>query len=235
MSQENVEIVREAMDAYNLGDKDEWAQCMDPELETFPVPEFPKPGSLIGPDAAWEFYERFGETMAGSKLYETAEVETAELIDAGERVFACQRTALQGRGSVEEIEFKLWGVHTFDQGRWLRTPWFLERGERPSQQQVCRSSALDCMKKGPPPVTRLPCSPPNEHRGGPARHVALPERRVLRRRCHRSALTRQPLQGLDRARLAALLRWHVTGRSTCPVHSVRALRGGLWGRRCSTR
>ena len=129
MSQENVEIVREAMDAYNLGDKDEWAQFMDPELETFPVPEFPEPGPLIGPDAAWDFYERFGETLAGSKLYETAEVETAELIDAGERVFACQRTRLQGRGSVEEIEFKLWGVHTFDQGRWLRTQWFLERSE----------------------------------------------------------------------------------------------------------
>ena len=129
MSQENVEIVREAMDAYNLGDKDEWAQFMDPELETFPVPEFPEPGPLIGPDAAWDFYERFGETLAGSKLYETAEVETAELIDAGERVFACQRTQLQGRGSVEEVEFRLWGVHTFDQGRWLRTQWFLERSE----------------------------------------------------------------------------------------------------------
>jgi hypothetical protein len=72
MSQENVEIVREAMDAYNLGDKDGWARFMDPGLETFPVPEFPEPGSLIGPDAAWDFYQRFGETMAASKLYETS-------------------------------------------------------------------------------------------------------------------------------------------------------------------
>jgi ketosteroid isomerase-like protein len=129
MSQENVEIVREAMDAYNLGDKDGWVQFMDPELETFPVPEFPEPGPLVGPDAAWDFYQRFGETMAGSKLYETAGFETAELIDAGERIFACQRTPLQGRGNVEEIEFNLWGVHTFDDGRWVRTQWFLERSE----------------------------------------------------------------------------------------------------------
>jgi ketosteroid isomerase-like protein len=48
MAQENVEIVRRAMDAYNLGDKDGWAKFMDPELETFPVPEFPEPGPLIG-------------------------------------------------------------------------------------------------------------------------------------------------------------------------------------------
>jgi ketosteroid isomerase-like protein len=129
MSKENVEIVREAMDAYNLGDKDGWAKFMDPELETFPVPEFPEPGPLIGPGAAWDFYQQFGDTMTASKLYETAGFETAELIDAGERVVACQRTPLRGRGSVDEMEVKLWGVHTFDQGRWVRTQWFWDRDE----------------------------------------------------------------------------------------------------------
>ena len=127
MSQENVEIVREAMDAYNLGDKDGWARFMDPGLETFPVPEFPEPGSLIGPDAAWDFYQRFGETMAASKLYESSGFETAELIDAGDRVVACQRTPLYGRGG--EVVVELWGVHTFDQGRWVRTQWFWSRDE----------------------------------------------------------------------------------------------------------
>ena len=46
-----MEIVREAMDAYNLGDKENWVQFMDPELETFPVPEFPNPVPVLGPDA----------------------------------------------------------------------------------------------------------------------------------------------------------------------------------------
>jgi ketosteroid isomerase-like protein len=129
MSQENVENVRRAMDAYSLGDKNGWAKFMDPELETFPVPEFPEPGPLIGPDAVWDFYQQFAETMAASKLFETADFETAELIDTGERVVACQRTPLHGRGSVDEIEFELWGVHTFDQGRWVRTQWFWNRAE----------------------------------------------------------------------------------------------------------
>ena len=129
MSQEHVEIVREAMDAYSRGDKDRWAQFMDPELETVPVPEFPEPAPLIGPDAAWDFYQRFGETIAGSGLYESSGFETTDLIDAGERVVACQRTPLQGRGSVDEVEFRLWGVHTFDQGRWVRTQWFFDRSE----------------------------------------------------------------------------------------------------------
>ena len=78
MSQENVEIVREAMAAYSLGDKDRWAQFMDPELETVPVPEFPEPAPLIGPDAAWDFYQRFGETIAGSELFRPPQIRRYE-------------------------------------------------------------------------------------------------------------------------------------------------------------
>jgi ketosteroid isomerase-like protein len=124
MSQENVEIVREVLDAYTRGDKDGWTKFMDPELETFPVAEFPEPSPLIGPDAAWDFYQQFAGTMARTEPY-----ETTELIDAGDRVFACQRGTLHGRGSGAEIEFKLWGVFTFDQRRLVRTQWFSERSE----------------------------------------------------------------------------------------------------------
>jgi hypothetical protein len=105
----------------------ECSWLMDPGLETFPVPEFPEPGSLIGPDAGWDFYQRFGETMAASKLYETSYFGTAELIDAGDRVVACQRTPLHGRGG--DVVVELWGVHTFDQRRWVRTQWFWSRDE----------------------------------------------------------------------------------------------------------
>jgi ketosteroid isomerase-like protein len=124
MSQENVETVREALDAYYRRDKAGWAKFMDPDLETSPVPEFPEPDPVIGPDAAWDFYLRFADAMAESEPY-----ETTELIDAGERVFTCSSGSLHGRGSGVEIEFKLWGVHTFDQGRWIRTQWFGERSE----------------------------------------------------------------------------------------------------------
>jgi ketosteroid isomerase-like protein len=147
MSQNNVEIVREAMDAYNLGDKDGWARFMDPGLETFPVPEFPEPGSLIGPDAAWDFYQRFGETMAASKLYETSDFETAELIDAGDRVVACQRTPLHGRGG--EVVVELWGFTRSIRGDGSELSGS-GAGTKPSKPPGCRSSALD--------ETRLPAA-----------------------------------------------------------------------------
>ncbi len=47
--------------------------------------------------------QRTAETLADSKLFETS--------------------------GVEEVEFRLWGVHTFDQGRWVRTQWFSKRSE----------------------------------------------------------------------------------------------------------
>jgi ketosteroid isomerase-like protein len=134
MSQENVEIVREAMDAYNLGDKDGWARFMDPGIETFPVPEFPEPGSLIGPDAAWDFYQRFGETMAASKLYETSGFETAELIDAGDRVVACQRTPLHGRGG-EVVVAAVGGPHVRS-GEMGQNPVVLEQARSPQSRRA---------------------------------------------------------------------------------------------------
>jgi ketosteroid isomerase-like protein len=124
MSEENVEAFKRGIEAYNRGDKDTWTQFMDPEVETFPVAEFPEPGPLIGPDAAWDFYQQFADTMAASEPF-----ETAELIDAGDRVFICQRAPMHGRGSSAEVEFKLWGVHTFHQGRVIRTQWFVDRSE----------------------------------------------------------------------------------------------------------
>jgi hypothetical protein len=81
----------------------------------------------MGPDAAWDFFERFGETTAASNVYETYGFETAEVIDAGDRVVACQRTPLHGRRG--EVVVELWGVHTFDQGSWVRTQWFWSRDE----------------------------------------------------------------------------------------------------------
>ena len=150
MSQENAEIVREAMDAYNLGDKDRCARFMDPELETFPVAQFPEPGPLIGPDAAWDFYQRFGDTMAGSELFETAGFETTELIDAGERVFACQRTPLQGEEAWKRSSSGCGGCTRLIRGDGSG-PSGSSIGVRRSQQRGCRSSAVALSPTASPP------------------------------------------------------------------------------------
>src|SRR5262245_7438865 len=124
MSEENVQAVREMMDAYNRSDKAAWANLMDPELETFPTPAWPEPGPFIGPDAAWDFYRQFEEMLAVSKAYEFTEV-----IAAGDRVFVCQQAPMRGQASAAEVAFKLWCVYTLSGGRTVRMQWFSERGE----------------------------------------------------------------------------------------------------------
>src|SRR5262249_2200431 len=124
MSEENVEVVRQVLDAYKRGDKAAWTSRMDPELETVPLATWPEPGPFIGPDAAWDFYKQFEEMWAASVAY-----ETTELIGAGNKVFVCQQTAMRGRASAVEVGFKLWAVFTLRDGRFIRAQWFNERSE----------------------------------------------------------------------------------------------------------
>jgi ketosteroid isomerase-like protein len=124
LSEENVQAIRDASDAYNRGDKRAWTNLMDPELETFPLPEWPESGPFIGPDAAWDFYKHFEEMLPAWEAY-----EITELIDAGDSLFVCQEAPMRGRASAVEVAFKLWGVHTLRDGRIKRTQWFNERSE----------------------------------------------------------------------------------------------------------
>jgi ketosteroid isomerase-like protein len=124
MSEENVRALRDAMDAYNRGDKRAWTNLMDPELETFPTPEWPESGPFIGPDAAWDFYKQFEEILPLREAY-----ETTELIDAGDSLFFCQEAPMRGRASAAEVGFRLWGVLTLRDGRINRTQWFNKRSE----------------------------------------------------------------------------------------------------------
>ena len=124
MSEENVQALREWVDAYNRGDRRAWADLMDPELETLPTPEWPESGPFIGPDAAWDFYMHFEEMFPAREAY-----EITELIDAGDILFVCLETPMRGRASAAEVGFKLWCVHTLRDGRINRIQWFSERCE----------------------------------------------------------------------------------------------------------
>src|SRR5919197_781364 len=124
MSEENIQTLRDVLDAYNRGDKAAWTNLMDPELETVPLSTWPEPGPFIGPDAAWDFYKQFEETLALREAY-----ELTELIGAGNRVFICQEAPMRGQASAAEVGFKLWAVFTFRSGRVIRTQWFGERSE----------------------------------------------------------------------------------------------------------
>jgi ketosteroid isomerase-like protein len=76
MSQENVEIVRQAMEAIQRRDRTTYLALHDKDYEVVPTRDFPQAG-VRGPEAAWDFY------VEAAEAFERLPLEDAELVDAG--------------------------------------------------------------------------------------------------------------------------------------------------------
>jgi uncharacterized protein len=97
MSQENVEIVRRALQAWERSDLKGAADLLDPEVEWRMPPNIPEAGTYRGRDEVMRRLEEFLEA------WDDLAVTVEELIDAGDRVVALVRYSGQGRGSGIEI------------------------------------------------------------------------------------------------------------------------------------
>ncbi len=47
MSQENVEVVKAGIDAWNAGDMDTWSSFLAPDVTWCPTPDWPEPGPYV--------------------------------------------------------------------------------------------------------------------------------------------------------------------------------------------
>ena len=63
MSEENVEVVRAAAQAWNADDMDAFRELHDPDVILRPEKNWPEPGPFIGREAVIGFYERARETL----------------------------------------------------------------------------------------------------------------------------------------------------------------------------
>ena len=82
MSQENVEVVRAAFEAWNAGDMEALLAHFHPELVYHPRTDEPDPSPHVGRDA----YERLVYGFVDS--FSEVTVEVLEVIDAGDHVIA---------------------------------------------------------------------------------------------------------------------------------------------------
>jgi ketosteroid isomerase-like protein len=119
MSQENVEVVREAWDAYSRGDYDRVAGFHDPHIVVVTVED----GAVYGNDAVLANYERWNEAWEG------AETTLDEVIGHGDRVFVAARFHAHGRASGAEVESRLYEVYTVRDGKVLRIDEYPGRAE----------------------------------------------------------------------------------------------------------
>ena len=119
MSEENVELVREAMEALLRGDRDAWFAIHDEDFEIVAIRDWPETG-VRGREAAWNFHMRILES------FEWAPIEV-EHVDAGaDKVLVHLRYDARGVGSGAKVELDQWFVSTVREGKILRLQWFTD-------------------------------------------------------------------------------------------------------------
>jgi ketosteroid isomerase-like protein len=119
MSQENVEIVRRAMEAYVRGDTAGALADVDPDIVWNPNEEPAGRGhnavlsSLQGWEETWEDYSMRAE----------------EYLDAGNKVVAALHFTGRGKASGVEVDARSYQVHTIREGKIVQMIEFTDRAD----------------------------------------------------------------------------------------------------------
>ena len=122
MSEENVEVVKAWLDAWNRNDWDGMEQCFAADCEVY-APE----GWLeSGPFKGWLSFRREMERLKDS--WESERVEIDELRDLGEHVLARWRWLTVGKQSGIASEIQVTTVSTIRQEKIIRVDYFFEAG-----------------------------------------------------------------------------------------------------------
>jgi ketosteroid isomerase-like protein len=99
MSQENVEIVREAIEAFNRGDFEAALKRMHRDIEWQTLDAFPDAETYHGREEVREFWQTWRDTFRGFRLH------LEECVPVGERyVLATFRVSGEGAGSGVGVE-----------------------------------------------------------------------------------------------------------------------------------
>jgi len=119
MSQENVERVRNSLDAYRRGDYAAASACLAPDVVWEVGQELP----AHGPAAVRDMWERWDSE------WEELETVAEEILDAGDNVVLAIHYRGRGRVSGVEVNDRLFEVHTYRDGECVRKLDFAERSE----------------------------------------------------------------------------------------------------------
>jgi ketosteroid isomerase-like protein len=122
MSQENVEIVRAAIDAWNRGDWDATLKDAAPSFEFDFSRAMGPGGGVYRLDQMGEYFRQVAET------WESLRLEADEIIETGEQVVTPNTLHAQGRDGIELQAHSAW-VWTIRDGRVARLCFYQGRQE----------------------------------------------------------------------------------------------------------
>ena len=120
MSQENVEVVKAAFDAWNAGDMDRLRDIYDPNIVLHMLRDWPEPGPYVGREAVMRQWEQIRET------WDADFVEPISFVDVGDRVVVRQIWRL-GRGPDANIDLTI--IVTLRQRRIASLEYFWDHAE----------------------------------------------------------------------------------------------------------
>ena len=119
MSQENVEIARRGLEALKRGDLDAWSEAFDPAIEW-------EETASLGPDAA--VYRGVASVKEAVEnwlgMWIDYEIEAHRYVDADDGVVVLSTERGHGRDSGVAVERELGMVHTFRDGKVVRSRLF---------------------------------------------------------------------------------------------------------------
>jgi uncharacterized protein len=122
MSQENVEIVRRGVEAWNAGDMAAFRELIAPDAIVRPPPNWPEPGPYVGREATMRYFEGIREAW---------DMDTIEWV--GEPVAAADRVVIsftwEGMGTGPEAKMELTIISTVRNGRVRDVDYFWDRAE----------------------------------------------------------------------------------------------------------
>ena len=110
MSQENVEVVRAGLAAWNAGDMDAVRETHDPSVIARAIEGWPEPGPFVGRDEVMRQYERLRAAWDADALE-----PISDFLDAGDRVIV--RVILHGAGFGPEVNLECTIVYTVRERR----------------------------------------------------------------------------------------------------------------------
>ena len=148
MPRPNVQVFREALEAFNRRDKEAFLALTDPEVENFSPRDWPESHPVQGAEAVWDFF------VANNEPWEDSPLEPVEVIDTGgDIVVAHLRGQMHGRVSGADVPWGFWQVISVPgrprvahllvrrPGRGVRTGWGLRHEPRPSRTSPPSSAA----------------------------------------------------------------------------------------------
>jgi steroid delta-isomerase-like uncharacterized protein len=122
MPNENVELVKRWIAAWNAGDMDAVRQMCDPDAILRPVKDWPERGPFIGRDAVMGFYEGTREAFDA----DTVEV-TGDFAHAADRVIF--RWVWHGHGHGPKSNMELTTIFTVRNGKVREAEFFWDHAE----------------------------------------------------------------------------------------------------------